>query len=49
MPGENEKCLLAFACREVDAKHATYDFTIFGEDRSVILRAEGHRVAVVRP
>jgi hypothetical protein len=49
MPRDNEKCLLAFTCREADLKQATYDFTIFGADRSVILRAEGHRVAMLRP
>jgi hypothetical protein len=49
MPSENEDCLLAFTCREVDAKHATYDFTIFGADRAVVLCALGHRVAMIRP
>jgi NAD(P)-dependent dehydrogenase (short-subunit alcohol dehydrogenase family) len=49
MPSDHEKCLVEFTCRELRPEHAIYDFTIFGEDRSAILRVEGHRIAMVRP
>ena len=49
MPLEDESCLLAFECREIDAKHAVYDFTVFGADRTAVLRVVGHRIVMVRP
>ncbi|HEY1600435.1 MAG TPA: SDR family oxidoreductase, partial [Pirellulales bacterium] len=48
MPRDNEKCLVQFRCRAMEAQHAIYDFTIFGEDRAVIVAVEGHRVVMLR-
>jgi NAD(P)-dependent dehydrogenase (short-subunit alcohol dehydrogenase family)/acyl carrier protein len=48
MPRDNEKCLVAFECREIQSQHAIYDFTVFGEDRSVIVRVDGHRIVMIK-
>ncbi|MEX2112414.1 MAG: SDR family oxidoreductase [Pirellulales bacterium] len=48
MARENESCLMKFECREVNEKQAIYDFTVFGDDRSVILQVTGHRLAMIR-
>ena len=47
-PRDNEKCLVAFTCREIQPEHAIYDFTVFGDDRSVIVRVDGHRVITIK-
>ncbi|MGD9721270.1 MAG: beta-ketoacyl synthase N-terminal-like domain-containing protein [Pirellulales bacterium] len=49
MPRDDEDCWLWFACRQIDAKQALYDFVIFGADRRPLLRVEGHRIVMVRP
>ena len=47
-PRENENCLLACVCRELEPKQAIYDFTVFGDDRRAILSVTGHRLVMVR-
>ena len=48
MPADHEPCLVHFQLREIDERHAVYDFTIFGADRSTILVVEGYRSVMLR-
>jgi acyl transferase domain-containing protein/NAD(P)-dependent dehydrogenase (short-subunit alcohol dehydrogenase family) len=43
MPREGEKCLLRVHFRGREQRHSRFDFTLFGEDRTVILTADGYR------
>jgi hypothetical protein len=48
-PREGETCLVYFICREIAADSACYDFTVIGQDRAVIVQAEGyHKVILAR-
>jgi NAD(P)-dependent dehydrogenase (short-subunit alcohol dehydrogenase family) len=48
MPRENESCLLAFTCRQIEPRQAIYDFTVWGDDGATIVRVEGHQIAMIR-
>ena len=47
MPRVGESCIVHVRDRERLEKHAVYDFTIFGEDGSVIMRVDGYRNVIV--
>jgi acyl transferase domain-containing protein len=42
-PREGETCIMRFFFRGRDEKNCHFDFTLFGDDNSVILQAEGYR------
>ena len=46
-PHDHERCLVRIVCRELLARHAIYDFTVFGEDREAILSLDGHRIVMI--
>ena len=48
MPKDHEKCLVYVECREVQARHAVYDFTVFGEDRSAIVQVQGYQCVMLK-
>ncbi len=42
-----ETCLVVFVCREIADTTACYDFTVVGEDRAVIVAAQGYRKVIL--
>jgi hypothetical protein len=48
-PRIGETCVVHLNCRERSAKAAAYDFTVFGDDGAVILRAVGYRKVILSP
>jgi hypothetical protein len=46
-PRDGETCYVSFVCHKIDAAEAVYDFTVVGQDRSVILRAEEYRKIIL--
>jgi len=46
-PCEGETCVLRIYMRGREAGHSFFDFTLFGEDESVIVQAEGYRTVSV--
>ncbi len=46
-PHTNERLLTFATCRQLNESHAIYDFTIFGEDRSVIVMVDSYQGAFV--
>ena len=48
MPRDNEDCLVHFQCREVQPRRAIYDFTVFGDDQSTIVRVHGYECVMLK-
>lgn len=48
MPRDGERALVHVRCRETQPRQATYDFTIYGEDRSVIVQVEGYQCVMLK-
>jgi acyl transferase domain-containing protein/NADP-dependent 3-hydroxy acid dehydrogenase YdfG len=46
-PRAGETCLVSFVCREIGKDSACYDFTLIGEDRTVIVAAQGYRKVIL--
>jgi hypothetical protein len=46
-PREAESCTLRLRYRGHQERHGFFDFTLYGEDRTVILEAEGYRTVFV--
>jgi hypothetical protein len=46
-PNEGETCVVRVYFRGRTDKHSTFDFTLFGEDNSVVLEAQGYRTILV--
>jgi acyl carrier protein/NAD(P)-dependent dehydrogenase (short-subunit alcohol dehydrogenase family) len=46
-PRAGETCLVHFTCRDIATDAACYDFTVIGEDRAVIVQAEGYRKVIL--
>ncbi len=49
MPRDGEQCLAQIVCRSVQPRSATYDCTVFGEDRATIFRIEGYECVMLKP
>ncbi len=47
LPREGETCLVRLQLRERTDGHSRFDFTLFGEDDEVLLRAEGYETVMV--
>jgi hypothetical protein len=47
LPRDGETCIVRLTMRDRQATHTDFDFALFGEDRTVILSAEGYRCIVV--
>ncbi len=43
-----ESCLVHFVCRQITSDSACYDFTVVGEDRSIIVAAQGYQKVILQ-
>jgi hypothetical protein len=46
-PRTGETCLVWFVCQEITRDSACYDFTVVGQDGSLIVAAEGYRKVIL--